>query len=150
MYQNIVKCSIVSKTIYNFRHVYASTFKYTVINAIVSTKVVLLQVQLITVVTSQVLSPSALRCRHHGRCNCSHNFNGSILAETVGVFEVTVDIAHGRSAIDASSSSLQHRHRRRRHHHHHHHHYSQHRCRHRRIITDTKVVDISLPTSPSS
>jgi len=38
MYQNIVKCSIVSKTIYNFTHVYASTFKYTVINAIVSTK----------------------------------------------------------------------------------------------------------------
>jgi len=38
MYQNIVKCSIVSETIYNFRHVYTSTFKYTVINAIVSTK----------------------------------------------------------------------------------------------------------------
>ena len=122
--------------------VQSSQLVVVVVNKII---VVLSQVQLITVVTSQALSTSALRCRHHGRCNCSHKLNSSIVAETVGVFEVTVDIAHRRSAIDASSS-LRHRHRR----YHHHHYYHHSRCRNRCIITDIEVVDIPLPTSPSS
>jgi len=87
----------------------------------------------VTVVTSQELSPSLLRCCHHCRCNCSNHLNGSIVAETVGVIAVTVDIAHRGSVIDASSS-LRHCHRR---HHHHHYRHSRQRRRHHRIITSS-------------
>ena len=49
MYQNIVKCSVSSKTIYNFRHIHTSTFKYTIINAIMSTESTYYTLQLSTI-----------------------------------------------------------------------------------------------------